>query len=65
MEVQMTEEEKLRRLLKFAGKLSIAVRLYLNQPVSNSMAAIEHMEDCLEQYDNAINDDLMGREVDD
>lgn len=61
----MTKEEKLCRLLKYAGKLSIAVRLYLDQPVLNSMAALEHMGNCLEQYDNAINDDVMGREIDD
>lgn len=61
----MVEEEKLRKLLKLAGKLSIAVRLYLNQSVSTCPEALEHMKDCLERYDNAINDDVMGRNIND
>lgn len=50
-----------KELLQLAGKLSSAVSCYLRSPVADSNAALEHMKQCLQEYDNAIVDNHLGR----
>jgi len=61
----MTIEEKLQwynDVLKLSGKLSIAVKMVLQSSARDLSLNLNYMEKCLEEYDNAIIEEVKNRD---